>query len=95
MSSPSLPLTSKKNDIAAGIPLAGVIYCLLSLPMQMHIDKDDVIGQLLAAFTLKLDRESQLMKLLHSRTPVQKTRKGLQHMDHISQYEDQTLMHSV
>jgi len=51
--------------------------------MQMHIDKDDVIGQLLAAFTLKLDRESQLMKLLQSRTPVQKTRKGLQHMDHV------------
>ena len=63
--------------------------------MQMHIDKDDVIGQLLAAFTLKLDRESPLMKLLQSRTPVQKTRKGLQRMDHISQYEDQTLMQSV
>jgi len=63
--------------------------------LQMHTDKDDLIGQLLAAFRLKLDRESQLMKLLHSRTPVQKTRKGLQHMDHISQYEDRTLMQSV
>ena len=50
--------------------------------------QDDLIGQLLAAFTLKLDRESQLMKLLHPRTPVQKRRKGLQHMDHILQYED-------
>jgi len=50
----------------------------------MHIDKDDVIGQLLAAFTLKLDRESHAVnEIAHPRTPVQKTRKGLQHTDHI------------
>jgi len=47
----------------------------------MHIDKDDVIGQLIAAFMLKLEEESPLMKLLCSRTPLQRRRKGLQCMD--------------
>ena len=61
--------------------------------MQKHIDKDDLIGQLLAAFTLKLDRENHSMQSFRSRTPLQRPRKGLPHMDHISQYEDQHLLH--
>jgi len=49
----------------------------------MHIDKDDVIGQLITAFMLKLEDESPSIKLLCSRMPLQRRRKGLPCTDDI------------
>ena len=43
--------------------------------MQKHIDKDDLIGQLLAAFTLKLDREFDAITSLQDTTS--ETEKGI------------------